>query len=519
MRELSQNQRDCAGLITTLIEGELSDQQRTRLNELCRQDTQCRKLYAAVMSVHGMLLWSSNLSVQQEETMPESDTFLLEIYEQARLNRIKLDAEAELAKNLKAQANEEKKRRKRIEASADSARSRVIVIPKAAVYGGLAAAILLAAVLLWPAIQSDNRNPSPGPGVVGQSVPEARLVRTQDAVWDQPVPANGVLSGDEAWRLREGFAEIVMPSGASVILHGPTAFRLVDDNTVALDDGRIAAEVPDRAKFFTVKTRSMDVVDLGTRFGVTIDERGGASASVFEGLIEAHELTADPFADAPRKVALTAGQRIIADAQGRLDEQPTELRPDHGYIARWDAIHKRVGVQGQARFFSIAPESVRAGELIDPEHLIVFEESTVVLDQPIRASMNLPASGTAAFVTVPAGRRVVSYFLHFAPGDASEVSATLQFPGRVLGVIGGAKELRATNERFGLDTVDYIPATDTTTHGIDARTSDTFVIGGLQGDLLTIQLSADAFADQARVLVELPPDLEPNFKSDPFQNY
>ncbi|MEO0476401.1 MAG: hypothetical protein AAF085_10610, partial [Planctomycetota bacterium] len=128
----------------------------------------------------------------------------------------------------------------------------------------------------------------------------------------------------------------------------------------------------------------------------------------------------------------------------------------------------------------------------------------VVLDQPIRASMNLPASGTATFVDIPEGRRVVSYFLHFAPGESGQITATLQFPGRVLGVIGGAKQLQSTNDTFGLDGVDYIPTTDATTHGIDARTLDSFAVGGLQGDLLTIQLDAGVFADQARVLVELP---------------
>ena len=183
MRELSKNQRECAVLITALVDGELSEAQRDRLNELCRQDQGCRKLYAAVMSVHGMLLWSSHLSAQQEEEADESDAFLFEIYEQARLNGIKLDAEVALAKNLKAQSIEDEKRKQQAEPAQADPKPRVIIIPKAVVYSGLAAAILLAMVLLWPVIQNSGPSATGAGPEIAQAGPEARLVRSQDAVW------------------------------------------------------------------------------------------------------------------------------------------------------------------------------------------------------------------------------------------------------------------------------------------------------------------------------------------------
>ncbi|MBX2851055.1 MAG: FecR family protein [Phycisphaeraceae bacterium] len=508
MSELTPNQRECAALITALIEAELFAEQRDRLNELCRQDQDCRKLYAAVMSVHGMLLWSSHLSAEQEkEQQDESDAFLLEIYEQARLNRIKLDAEVELAKNLKAQADQEKKRRPKHGALVDETRSHTLIIPKAVVYGGLAAAILLAFVLLWPVIQGAGpASNTPGVPEVAEAGPEAELIRSQDAVWGQAVPADGVLAGAKAWSLERGFAEIAMPSGASVILHGPTTFRILEPNKLALDDGRLTAEVPDRAKYFTVKTRSMDVVDLGTRFGVTVEPDGVSSASVFEGKVEVNEPTARG-TGAPRVVALTAGQQVRADASGKLAESITAIQPDHGYVSRWDAIQRRVVVQGQGRFFNTPPNSVRQGELGNTNRIIIFEESTAVLDQPLSVMTNLPERRAAKFATVPAGRKVVSYFLHSEPDaadDSSYATATLTFPGRVLGVVGTVKQLRETNALFGLDTVGYTPDDQFITYGIDPGSPDHFAIGGLQGNVLTIHLAAGRFADQARVIVELP---------------
>ena len=509
MAELNANQRECVGLITALIEGELSEEQRERLNTLFREDPSCRKLYTGVMSVHGLLLWSHELSAEQEQEMDESDAFLMEVYDQARLARIKHDAELELTKNLKAQTLEEEQRKQDLNPSEPEAKSRIIIIPKVAVYGGLAAALLLAMVLLWPLLPS--RGPSGGgpsdEPIVAEVVPEARLVRSEGAVWAQEISADGVLASVGDWTLREGFAEIVMPSGASVILHGPTTFRIIDENTMALNDGRVTAEVPDRAKYFTVKTQSMDVVDLGTRFGVKTEEDGASSASVFEGRVEVHE-SALSATGSPRKVALGAGEQIVADASGKLAEAVTEIAPDHGYVSRWDAIKRQVGVQGQARFFHSAPASVRQGDLLDSNNLIVFEESTVVLQQPLEVMVNLQARQAATFGTAPSGRRVVSYFLHYAPEDASNVTATLQFPGRILGIVGNVQGLRQTNAMFGLETVDYVSDDQQSTYSIDPKTPDMFAIGGLQGDLLTIHLAAGELADQARVIVELPDDID-----------
>ena len=516
MRELSGNQRECMALITELIDGKLSGVDRDRFNELCRQDQGCRKLYAAVVSVHGMLLWSSQLSAQQEEELEESDAFLYEIYEQARLNRIKLDAEVQLAKNLKSQATQFDGRQQLADVKQAEPRPRVIIIPRIAVYSGLAAAVLLAMVLFWPLTQSrparqlsSSLVPS-SPEIAEKVSPEARLIRSRDAVWDRTGPSQGVFAGEGAWTLKQGFAEITMPSGVAVILHGPTTFCLVDDNTLALDQGRLIAEVPDRAKYFTVKTRSMDVVDLGTRFGVTAQADGASSASVFEGEVEVHEseLTTTR---APRVVALTAGQQMRANASGKLAESVTAVEPDHGYIARWDAIARRVRVEGQARFFNMPPASVRHNDLSDTNMMIVFEESTTVLDQPIEAMVDLPQRRPATFTKIPASRRVASYFIHTQPEETdlnSFATATLTFPGRILGVLGSTKSLRDSTDLFGLESVSYISKTNNNTYGIDPGSPDYFAIGGLQGDTLTIHLAAGEFADQVRVLVEVPDELD-----------
>lgn len=509
MSAMDPNQRECAILTAAMLEGDLSAEQRERLNTLCREDAACRKLYLGVMSVHGMLMWSSDASPKAGEELDESSAFIMELYAEARVNRIKHDAKFALLKDQQEQVELERAALAKQSAQIEESRTRVYIIPKPLFYGGLVAATLLLMLLVWPAL---NREPASVAEKVDTDVPAAsvdafaRLMRVENAVWDKPISADRTLPTDTSHTLLKGFAEIVMPSGASVIMQGPTTFRLIDDNTMALDDGRLSAEVPTRAKYFTVKTRAMDVVDLGTRFGVSVEADGSSSASVFEGKVEVHE-PASKATDAPRIVAMTAGQQLHASATGQLAESVTAIDPDHGYVDRWDAIARHVQVQGQARFYNTPPKSVRQGDLLNTDMMVVFEESTVVLDQPMEVMAHLPEKQYAKFVTIPAGRRVVSYFIHSAPEKSDESSyatATLTFPGRVLGVIGNTKLVRETTDLFGHESVGYTLDTNRSTYGIDPGSPDYFAIGGLAGNVLTIHLAAGEFGDQLRVLVEVP---------------
>ncbi|MEM6257204.1 MAG: FecR family protein [Planctomycetota bacterium] len=510
MSKLTPNQRECVGLISNLIEGTLTDEQRDRFNSFCREDPVCRKIYLAEIAIHGTLLWSCEFSTQRDADTDDSDAFLREVYEEARINRIKLDAEIALAKNLQAQA-EEKKKQRQFNRDSGFTPPRTFVIPKLAVYGGLAAAVLLAVVLLWPLTQSSTpaRSLTADPPVVAidpEVVPQAEIIRTERAVWERTVPSDGVLRGKGLWTLQEGFAEITMPSGASILLQGPTRFRLMDDNQIVLEQGRLAAEVPDRAKYFTVKTKSMDVVDLGTRFGVTVDRDGLASASVFEGKVEVHE-SKPTAAGSLRTIELAAGQQVTADVTGKLADFITEIQPDHGYVYRWESIQRYVETQGQARFFDSQPKSVRQDTFQNTQYMVIFPESQMTLEQPLRAWSELPEREMPKPTTIPAGRRVMSFFIHYAPetiDQAGNVTATLKFPGKILGVVGNVNGLRNTNEKFGLPSVEYMPADLQTTYAIDAGSPDYFSIGGQRGEVLKIHLAAGAFADQARVIVELP---------------
>ena len=55
-------------------------------------------------------------------------------------------------------------------------------------------------------------------------------------------------------RLESGVVEIAMYSSAKVAIEGPAQFRLTTENSMELLSGKIATDVPRRARGFSVKT-------------------------------------------------------------------------------------------------------------------------------------------------------------------------------------------------------------------------------------------------------------------------
>ena len=91
--------------------------------------------------------------------------------------------------------------------------------------------------------------------------------------------------------LAAGLVEVTFLDGAQVVLEGPTQFEVHGADLAELHQGRIAAMVPERARGFEVATNGLNVVDLGTEFGV-LAEGEETEVHVFRGLVMAHVLDA-----------------------------------------------------------------------------------------------------------------------------------------------------------------------------------------------------------------------------------
>ena len=114
----------------------------------------------------------------------------------------------------------------------------------------------------------------------------AVLSRSLDATWSAPGDAH--LVGDTlepGWlHLATGLAQVEFYNGVRVVLEGPSDLHLISGRETHLSKGRLRAEVPHVARGFTVTTPKSQVVDLGTEFGVSVNE-SQEEVHVFEGSV------------------------------------------------------------------------------------------------------------------------------------------------------------------------------------------------------------------------------------------
>ena len=245
----------------------------------------------------------------------------------------------------------------------------------------------------------------------------AWLVNAQDCLWaggESATPGRDMRAG-KTLRLERGLAEIEFDRGARLILQGPATLELVSGNGARLLSGVMTAHVPPRARGFTIESPQGKVVDLGTEFGLAVDDRGGTMVRVFEGTVEASTK-----AGAPAAGMVT----LHEDQAARIDGRTVDLRPA-GPGADADA----------ARY-------VRA---IEPPPVVTPRDRSLDFARPV-----------AGTIRDEEGRGVG--FTHRLPGTGSDLPA--DDPNLRLVPSRGALELTTTrsdiNTQAGMPTGEYL---------------------------------------------------------------
>ncbi len=179
---------------------------------------------------------------------------------------------------------------------------------------------------------------SPKPGSEGITDPpqassgKAETIATltmvsDDVVWSEAHGSSRTQGQglDKGWmQLDAGVIEVTFRTGATVRVEGPALFGIDSPLRGFLEYGAITVHAPEEARDFVVGTSAMEVVDLGTRFEMTVDQDTRAVAvEVTEGLVDLHigdeqmrqriqPLPAEQsaFVDATGKVVKIAGEAI-----------------------------------------------------------------------------------------------------------------------------------------------------------------------------------------------------------------
>lgn len=189
--------------------------------------------------------------------------------------------------------------REQADRSAEAVMSdKIVPLPAPAVrfraLGWLAAAASFTALVSISALWWHDRRHSPAQSLASQAPEQtntgcAILTRSTDAEF---ADTKGLRVGDTirpgALRLTRGAAQIEFFSGASMILEAGVSLELVSPWEAVCRTGKVTVRVPPPAQGFKLRTAGMDLVDLGTEFGVNADASGATEVHVFEGKVEAH---------------------------------------------------------------------------------------------------------------------------------------------------------------------------------------------------------------------------------------
>ena len=141
----------------------------------------------------------------------------------------------------------------------------------------------------------------------GPETSYAQIVENHGVQWESsslPTTTGVPLKGGHL-KLAQGVARLLFASGAQVSLEGPAELEITGPNACHLHSGSLVAHVPEQARGFAVKTASAQLIDHGTDFGIHAGPAGQAAVRVMQGEVELHH------ASTGGKLRLTTAESAI----------------------------------------------------------------------------------------------------------------------------------------------------------------------------------------------------------------
>lgn len=195
-----------------------------------------------------------------------------------------------------------------------------------------AIAALAAAATVW-VLQSVQLG---GERVAPRATFMARLTLEDEAQWAD----SSLKARNDGWleagrlNLKDGLAEVTFGSGARVMLEGPVVFDIEQTNRGFLKRGQLTAEVPKPATGFVINTPTLNVVDLGTRFGLSVKNSGESEIHVMQGVVEVSRSRGSSV-----PLVLTEGLAVAADKRPQSRLAPV-VYAGHQFILPRENVHE-----------------------------------------------------------------------------------------------------------------------------------------------------------------------------------
>lgn len=193
--------------------------------------------------------------------------------------------------------------------------------------GMVAAAAVVISVFMLQSVRVNKIETAGAPAAAEYFVAQVTNVG-EGAEWSL-TPARADADAADDWLrpgrldLSRGVIEVTFNSGARVVLEGPAVMQLERSKRAFLESGKLTAEVPKAATGFVINTPRLNVVDIGTRFGLSVEAGGDTEVHVMQGLVEVSRLTGNAI-----PLILAEGLAVRADERTRSDLQPIEYAGD-----------------------------------------------------------------------------------------------------------------------------------------------------------------------------------------------
>lgn len=115
--------------------------------------------------------------------------------------------------------------------------------------------------------------------------------------------------------IQKGLLQLEFLSGVILVIEGPAELDLITPMKAVCHHGKVRATVPPQARGFTISASGMDVVDLGTEFGLSVGNDGKSEVQVITGEVRMQS-------DKGHNQSLFAGDSVAWNHQ----LPPTEIR-------------------------------------------------------------------------------------------------------------------------------------------------------------------------------------------------
>lgn len=148
--------------------------------------------------------------------------------------------------------------------------------------------------------------------------PGTQFVLSHDS--DQgEVPSGNLMQPGSRLQISQGTVELQFASGVKSVVMAPADLTMRSENKLYLKEGRAWFHVPEQAIGFEVKTGDLNIVDLGTEFGVLAQPGQHDEVHVLKGKVQ---VTAQRLRKGSE--ILTAGDARRIDPVGRLTDIPVK---------------------------------------------------------------------------------------------------------------------------------------------------------------------------------------------------